>query len=73
MFKACAFLLLPVLILAQVEDPIVETVYGPVQGQRIATHYDDGNVYVNSFYGIPFAADPIGDLRFEVTPPKNTI
>ena len=49
----------------QDESPIVDTLYGPVRGQRIATHY---GIFVNSFYGIPFAADPVDDLRFEVIP-----
>ena len=62
MEKALLFLLF-VACNGQEDNPIVETLYGPVQGQRIATHYD---IFVNSFYGVPYAADPVGDLRFEV-------
>ena len=42
----------------------VDTVYGPVDGQTIAL--EDGTE-VNSFYGIPFAKPPVGDLRWRVS------
>ena len=42
----------------------VDTVYGPVDGQTIAL--EDGT-RVNSFYGIPFAKPPVGDLRWRVS------
>jgi hypothetical protein len=42
---------------------IVNTTFGPVEGKTIQT--DDGT-FVNSWYGIRFAAPPIGKLRFEV-------
>jgi carboxylesterase type B len=42
---------------------IVSTLHGQVDGNTVTT--DDGTV-VNSWYGIPYASPPIGDLRFEV-------
>ena len=63
MFQIALYLLLAGFVFCQDSNPIVETLYGPVRGQRIATHY---GIFVNSFYGIPYAADPIDDLRFEV-------
>ncbi|HWW25075.1 MAG TPA: carboxylesterase family protein, partial [Caulobacter sp.] len=37
-------------------DPVVKTTYGPVAGQRT-----EG---VDAFKGVPFAAPPVGDLRW---------
>jgi len=48
-------------------QPQVDIESGTVEGRRIRTHYEaDGNntVFVNSFYGIPYAEAPIGDRRF---------
>ena len=42
---------------------IVNTTYGKVEGNTITL--DDGTT-VNSWYGIPYAKPPVGDLRFEV-------
>lgn len=42
---------------------IVSTAYGRVEGNTV--QLDDG-VSVNSWYGIPFAAPPVGQFRFEV-------
>jgi carboxylesterase type B len=42
---------------------VVNTTYGPVEGKT--TQIDDGT-FVNSWYGVPYAAPPIGNLRFEV-------
>ena len=55
-----------VAILAAVKAAIVrvDTVYGPVDGQTITL--EDGTE-VNSFYGIPFAKPPVGDLRWRVS------
>ena len=50
---------------AQVLGPIVEISSGSIQGEIVATHYD--NVNVHSFQGIPFATPPLGELRFEVS------
>ena len=44
--------------------PVVDTEYGPVAGITIELH---NGIEVNSFYGIPFAEPPVGDLRFEVS------
>uniref|UniRef100_A0A914Z1W1 Carboxylesterase type B domain-containing protein n=1 Tax=Panagrolaimus superbus TaxID=310955 RepID=A0A914Z1W1_9BILA len=44
-------------------DPIVETPYGSVEGFTYSTASgSDAEI----FLGIPFAAPPIADLRFEV-------
>ncbi|XP_077484531.1 acetylcholinesterase-like [Amblyomma americanum] len=42
-------------------DPIVRTISGPVLGKRIRLGERD----VDAFLGIPYAAAPIGDLRFQ--------
>jgi carboxylesterase type B len=42
---------------------IVDTLYGQVDGNTVTL--DDG-IVVNSWYGIPFARAPVGELRFEV-------
>ena len=42
---------------------IVNTVYGAIDGNTVTL--DDGTV-INSWYGVPYAAPPVGDLRFEV-------
>ena len=41
----------------------VDTQYGPVTGLTIELH---NGIEVNSFYGIPYAEPPLGDLRFRV-------
>lgn len=46
------------------QQPVVNTTYGRVQGQTLATHYERN---VNSFHGIPFAKPPVGNLRFAVS------
>ena len=45
----------------------VETAYGTVEGQTI-TLVDDyhAGIAINSFYAVPYARPPVGDLRFEV-------
>lgn len=60
------WILLPlavVILTAGTSAKIVNTVYGPVDGNTVTL--DDGTI-INSWYGIPFAAPPIGNLRFEV-------
>ena len=42
---------------------IVETIYGPVKGNTKKSY--NGNSYA-AYEGIPFAAPPLGELRFEV-------
>ena len=39
--------------------PIVDTVFGPVEGIYLES---DG---AQAFYGVPFAAPPVGDLRWK--------
>ncbi|KAF8381070.1 hypothetical protein PRIPAC_70212 [Pristionchus pacificus] len=41
---------------------IVETAYGKVEGRRLI---NEGDRQVDAFQGIPFAAPPIGELRFK--------
>ncbi|KAF8385714.1 hypothetical protein PRIPAC_74856 [Pristionchus pacificus] len=41
---------------------IVETAYGKVEGRRLIS---EGERKVDAFQGIPFAAPPVGDLRFK--------
>ncbi|GMR45753.1 hypothetical protein PMAYCL1PPCAC_15948, partial [Pristionchus mayeri] len=45
---------------------IVQTAYGRVQGRRLIS---EGARQVDAFQGIPFAAPPIGELRFKKTQP----
>ena len=58
----CA-LLLSVPVLAAESDPVVKVTGGEVRGSMVA----DGNVAV--FKGIPFAAPPVGDLRWREPQP----
>lgn len=48
----------------QLNDVIVRTSNGRVQGERLKTLFDDKTYY--SFKGIPYAEPPVGDLRFKV-------
>jgi carboxylesterase type B len=43
---------------------VVETLYGSADGNSVVL--DDGKV-VNSWYGIPYARSPVGELRFAVS------
>lgn len=43
--------------------PIANTKYGMVEGKQLGLH--NGNT-VNSFLGIPYAAPPVGELRWQV-------
>jgi hypothetical protein len=52
------------LMAANTSAKIVETLYGQVDGNTVTL--DDGKV-VNSWYGIPYARPPIGELRFAVS------
>ena len=44
-------------------NPVVETSLGTVSGESITLTSGD---VIDSFIGIPFAAPPISELRFEV-------
>lgn len=46
------------------DDLIVQTQYGQVQGRTQASVVD-GSTY-NLWLGIPYAAPPVGSLRFQV-------
>ena len=54
------FLCLVDVTFCQEAGPVVETTYGPVRGVYLE---DDG---AQAFYGVPFAAPPVGDLRWEM-------
>lgn len=46
----------------------VETVYGTVEGRTIELIDEwHAGISVNTFYSIPFAKPPLGDLRFAVS------
>ena len=59
--------LLPVALaqIGGIDGPIITISSGQVQGELVATHYE--GISVHSVMGIPFAAPPLGDLRFEVS------
>lgn len=44
-------------------NPLVITKYGPVVGTSYTT---TNGATVTEFIGVPFAAPPVGNLRFEV-------
>ena len=44
-------------------NPVVETIYGSVEGREIPIHTGD---VIDSYLGIPFAKPPLDELRFEV-------
>jgi len=44
-------------------DVVVQTTYGPVKGKEVAF---EGTKY-KAFKGIPYAAPPVGILRFAVS------
>ncbi|MGR4865635.1 carboxylesterase/lipase family protein [Caulobacter sp. LARHSG274] len=46
---------------AQAADPVVRTRFGPVAGERVGG--------VDAFKGVPFAAPPVGDLRWRAPQP----
>ena len=63
-----------------ISSVIVRTLYGDVRGFNIPWHTDDLTYYpqwqdkppnvtrrINCFLGIPYAAPPVGDLRFRVS------
>jgi len=46
-------------------DEVVVTEYGAVRGETNAVTIEGRPVRVTSFWGIPYAAPPVGNLRFE--------
>jgi len=66
---ACAGLVvLVVLFSGQLCSAIdIITEYGPVRGQSIPVVLESGDFLVHSFWGIPYARPPVGDLRFAVS------
>ena len=50
--------------LYEADSPVVMTKEGPVQG---ATSYSREGRKFYKFLGIPYAAPPVGELRFEVS------
>ena len=59
------FALLVICVTVQGID--VQTEYGTVRGHTVTvTLEDQSQKVINSFLSIPFAAPPIGNLRFEV-------
>ncbi|KAF8354654.1 hypothetical protein PRIPAC_96277, partial [Pristionchus pacificus] len=50
------------------QSRIVETAYGKVQGRRLV---HEGERKVDAFQGIPFAASPVGELRFRKPVPPS--
>ena len=56
--------LIGTLVMCDLEEFVVrQTVYGEVRGQVLTVL---GNSTVERFLGIPYAAPPTGELRFEV-------
>ena len=44
-------------------NPIVSTIYGPIEGISVPIH--TGQI-IDSFMDVPYAKPPVGDLRFMV-------
>ena len=53
-----------------VEDIIVNTTNGPVQGEKRLIENDQGEYY--AFHAIPYASPPVAELRFKPTKPITT-
>lgn len=67
-------LLSMVYVLTTCDEVQVETTLGTIIGQTIPFEYSDSQLTVNTtidtFYSIPYAEPPVGDLRFYKTKPK---
>lgn len=75
-YLLCALLCLAVPTFSSRDDVIVNSIYGDLRGTR--TSGSDYNVgpgavteTVDRFYGIPYAAPPVGGLRFKPPRPPN--
>lgn len=53
-----------------VEDIIVNTTNGPVQGEKRSVENDQGEYY--AFHAIPYASPPVSELRFKPPQPMKT-
>ncbi|KAK7100340.1 carboxylesterase 5A-like [Littorina saxatilis] len=62
----CALLLLYIVPLCVSEDVVVTTKNGELRGRRVSTGQTS---YLDTFLGIPFAAPPVGSLRFAAPQP----
>lgn len=63
---ACLLVLTLNGVLAQItESPVVQTQHGPVRGNNVTMQEPAGHVF--SFWNIPYAAPPVGPLRFQVS------
>jgi carboxylesterase type B len=49
------------MLVAETSGRVVDTIYGQVDGNTVVL---DNGFSVDTFYGIPYARPPIGDLRF---------
>jgi len=47
-----------------VSSEVIQTEYGSVVGQTIPVNLETKTVPITSFWGIPFASPPVGNLRF---------
>ncbi|CAH1998483.1 unnamed protein product [Acanthoscelides obtectus] len=64
----CVFLFFGVLQV-NAEDPIATTNYGQVRGQTMSTYR---NTTYYAYFGIPYAAPPVGRLRFQAPQPPSS-
>ena len=67
----CLLSLIHLAIPLVVDDVIVNTKYGKLSGRRLLHFYDirDAGIteMVDRFLGVPYAAPPVGELRFQVS------
>jgi len=63
----CSFLVLLLMVMRAVaaDGPVAKTEFGPVQGKT------SGNGQINIFLGMPFAAPPVGTLRWKPPQPPS--
>ncbi|VEN42755.1 unnamed protein product [Callosobruchus maculatus] len=51
------------------DDPVARTKYGLVRGQTVSSYH---NQTYYAFFGIPYAAPPVGSLRFQAPQPPDS-